>query len=122
MPRYARRVGLLLAARRHEWALPVSDTFWCAPRTSCPVRSNAAARPRDATGCVCPAAAEASISHAPRRSALELFVALVCRYASKGLEQNQVAADGAWNRNPDAWPAACVVGTSPGRVVGAVRV
>ena len=29
--------------------------------------TDTAARPRDATGCVCPAAAEASRSHAPRR-------------------------------------------------------
>ncbi len=84
MPCYARRVRLFFAARRHAVlgcpvraamrgllsslpGSPVRDTFWCAPRTSCPVRSNAAARPRDATGCVRPASTEASISHAPRR-------------------------------------------------------
>ena len=47
MPRYPRRVGLLLAARRHEWA-PFLQALWYSTffgvQRCCPVRSDAAAR------------------------------------------------------------------------------
>ena len=70
MPRYPRRVGLLLAARGHEWA-PFLQALWYSTffgvQRCCPVRSDAAALLHGAAGCVCPAAAEASVSHAPRR-------------------------------------------------------
>ena len=77
MPRYARRVGLLLAARRHEWAPPFGSTFF----------GRAAMLPRAQRCCGAPTrrnGVQPSLRtddfgpHAPRR-----FVALVCRYASK---------------------------------------
>ena len=54
MPRDARRVGLLLAARRHEWA-PFLQALWYSTffgvQRCCPVRSDAAARTHGTTAC-----------------------------------------------------------------------